>query len=156
MMKNKNPKVEIIDDNHVFIDNRQFVSLKRFAEVKMDGAKEIKLLNEKNKELAKENEALRTLLWNQYHEVNDTCSTGTCSTQDNTTNKITTNKFSLNEYLNDMFDAYDTYLNTSNTNNNYKNNFYISDYCKDCPNNPANGGDGVCNCAVDAALQITL
>lgn len=152
MMKNKNPKVEIIDDDHVFVDNRQFVSLKRFAQVKMDGAKEIKLLNDKNKELAKENEALRTLLWNKYHGVDDAC-----STQDDTTNKIVTTKQSLNDYVNSIvFDSYDTYLNTSNISDHYKNNFYISDYCKDCPNNPANGGDGVCNCAAGAETQITF
>lgn len=145
MIKNKNPKVEIIDDDHVFVDNRQFVSLKRFSEVKMDSAKEIKLLMDKTKCLAKENDALRTLLWNQYNGDDNTC---TSDVQDDTTNKVVTKKFSLNDYLNDIFDSYDAYLNTSNINDNCKNNMFTSAHCAECPNNPANGGDGVCNCTL--------
>lgn len=145
MIKNKNPKVEIIDDDHVFVDNRQFVSLKRLSQVKMDSAKEIKLLMDKTKCLAEENDALRTLLWNKHNGDDNTCAS---DVQDDTTNKVVTKKFSLNDYLNDMFDAYDAYLNTSNINDSCKNNMFTSAYCAECPNNPVNGGDGVCNCTL--------
>ena len=59
MSKAKNMRVEIIDDDHVFIDNKQFVSLGRFADAKKDMAKEVKILVDKNYELAEENEALK-------------------------------------------------------------------------------------------------
>ncbi len=75
MSKVKNMRVEIIDDDHVFIDNKQFVSLGRFADAKKDMAKEVKILVDKNYELAKENEALKILLKEQLDNVGDDTST---------------------------------------------------------------------------------
>ncbi|MBO5828765.1 MAG: hypothetical protein J6R59_10010 [Paludibacteraceae bacterium] len=64
-------RVEIVDEDHIWVNNRQFISLKRFGEAKKDVANEIKLLADKNKELAEENEALKVLLKNQLNEVVD-------------------------------------------------------------------------------------
>lgn len=68
MREVKNMKVEIADEHHIFVNNMQFVSLKRFGEAKKAIAEEIKLLADKNEELAKENEALKILLKNQLNE----------------------------------------------------------------------------------------
>lgn len=68
MSKVKNMKVQIVDEDHIFVNNKQFISLKRFAEAKKDVANEVKLLADKNKELAEENEALKILLKNQLNE----------------------------------------------------------------------------------------
>ena len=72
MRETKNMKVEIIDKDHVFFNDQQFVSLKRFADAKRDMAEEVKLLADKNKELAEENEALKILLKDQLNETTDT------------------------------------------------------------------------------------
>lgn len=69
MKETKNTQVEFIDDDHIFVNNRQFVSLRRFGEAKKDVAEEIKLLTYKNKELAEENEALKVLLKNKLNET---------------------------------------------------------------------------------------
>ena len=62
MIEVKNMKVEIIDDDHIFVNNRQFVSLSRFVDAKMDMAKEVNALLNKHRELIKENESLKMLL----------------------------------------------------------------------------------------------
>ena len=61
----KNVKVYFADEDHIWINGNQFVSLKRFAQVRKDIAIEMNLLNDKNKELSEENEALKILLKNQ-------------------------------------------------------------------------------------------
>lgn len=71
MSEIKNTKVEFVDEDHIWVNNRQFISLKRFGEAKIDAVNEIKLLNDKNKELAEENEALKVLLKNQLDKVAD-------------------------------------------------------------------------------------
>lgn len=43
MSEVKNMKVEIIDEDHIFVNNKQFVSLKRLAEAKKEVAEEEKL-----------------------------------------------------------------------------------------------------------------
>lgn len=75
MREVKNMKVEIVDEDHIFVNNRQYISLKRFGEAKKDVANEVKLLVDKNKELAEENEALKILLKNQLNGVTDGFST---------------------------------------------------------------------------------
>lgn len=77
MREVKNMKVEFIDDEHIFVNNRQFVSLKRFYEARKEVQEEVKLLTDKNEELAKENEALKTLLKKQLDDVEDSPSTET-------------------------------------------------------------------------------
>ena len=62
MTEVKNMKVEIIDDDHIFVNNRQFISLSRFVDAKMDMAKEVNALLNKHRELIKENESLKMLL----------------------------------------------------------------------------------------------
>ena len=64
----KNMKVEIVDEDHIWVNNKQYISLKRFGDARKEVAKEIKLLNDKNRELTKENEALKVLLKNQLNE----------------------------------------------------------------------------------------
>ena len=75
MREVKNMKVEIVDEDHIFVNNKQFISLKRFADAKKDVANEVKLLNDKNKVLAEENEALKILLKNQLGDIADKTST---------------------------------------------------------------------------------
>ena len=77
MREVKNMNVEIVDEDHIFVNNKQFISLKRFADAKKDVANEVKLLTDKNKELTEENEALKVLLKNQLDKVIDDNSTET-------------------------------------------------------------------------------
>lgn len=77
MSEVKNMNVKIVDDDHIWVNNRQYISLKRFGEAKKDVANEIKLLVDKNKELAEENEALKVLLKNQLNTVIDNTQTET-------------------------------------------------------------------------------
>lgn len=71
MSEVKNMRVEIKDEDHIWVDNKQYVSLKRFADAKKDMADEVRLLTDKNKELAEENEALKVLLKNQLRDIAD-------------------------------------------------------------------------------------
>lgn len=64
----KNMKVEIVDEDHIWVNNKQYISLKRFGDARKEVAKEMKLVDEKNRELTKENEALKVLLKNQLNE----------------------------------------------------------------------------------------
>ena len=68
MNKVKNMKIEIIDEDHIYVNNRQFISINRFSASKNDAAKELNFSANKNKELAEENKALRMLLKNQLNE----------------------------------------------------------------------------------------
>ena len=77
MAEAKNMKVEIIDDDHIYVNNRQYISLKRFYEARKEVTKEVKLLADKNKELAEENEALKILLKKQLDDIKDIPSTET-------------------------------------------------------------------------------
>lgn len=54
-MKNMMKEVMFADDDHVWIDNRQFISLERFLEEKNSIIKETQLINEKLAEIAAEN-----------------------------------------------------------------------------------------------------
>lgn len=65
MSKVKNMNVVITDEDHVYINNRPFISLKRSCEVRKEFVKEMDIIVDKNKELAEENEALRVLLKKQ-------------------------------------------------------------------------------------------
>lgn len=69
MSEVKNMKVEIIDDDHIHVNNRQFISFKRFCEARNEVAKEVakemEITATKNKDLAEENAALKLLLKNQ-------------------------------------------------------------------------------------------
>lgn len=56
--------VKFSDDDHVWIDGTQFVSLDRFLKVKNSGIKDMQLMNERLRELTAENESLKTLLKN--------------------------------------------------------------------------------------------
>ena len=83
MREVKDMKVETIDEDHIFIGGKQFISLKRFTDVKIGALDEMKLLNNKNKELAEQNEALKVLLNNQLNDIEgsekycDCCKNGT-------------------------------------------------------------------------------
>lgn len=81
MKEVKNMKVEIVDEHHIFVNNKQFISLKRFGEEKEAIAKEIKLVVDKNEELAEENEALKILLKKQLNDIEDTPSIATLATE---------------------------------------------------------------------------
>lgn len=69
MSEVKNMKVQIVDDDHIWVNNRQFISLSRFLESKKEIAEETKLITDKNAELAEENEALKILLKNQLNSI---------------------------------------------------------------------------------------
>lgn len=62
MSKVKNMNVVITDEDHVYINNVPFISLKRSCEVRKEFVKEMDIIVDKNKKLAEENEALRTAL----------------------------------------------------------------------------------------------
>lgn len=71
MSEVKNMKVKIVDEDHIWVNNKQYVSLKRFADAKTDMVDEVRLLTDKNKELAEENEALKVLLKNYLGDIAD-------------------------------------------------------------------------------------
>lgn len=50
------------DKDHIFINGKQYVSLKRFAENRIEIAAEMKMLAEENEKLANENEHLKALI----------------------------------------------------------------------------------------------
>lgn len=62
MSKVKNMNVVITDEDHVYINNIPFISLKRSCEVRKEFVKEMDIIIDKNKELTEENEALRAAL----------------------------------------------------------------------------------------------
>ena len=66
MSKVKNMNVVITDEDHVYINNRPFISLNRFVEARKEVEEDLKIAADKNKELAEENEALRVLLKKQF------------------------------------------------------------------------------------------
>lgn len=62
-MKEETRRVMFSDEDHVWIDgNKQFISLKRFFELRDVMDEECKLLMGKIEKLYKENEAIKTLL----------------------------------------------------------------------------------------------
>ena len=65
MSKVKNMNVVITDEDHVYINDRPFISLKRFVEAREEVAENLKVADDKNKELVEENEALKVLLEKQ-------------------------------------------------------------------------------------------
>ena len=50
MSEVKNMKVEIIDDDHIHVNNRQFISFKRFCEARNEVAEEMKIEEDKSDE----------------------------------------------------------------------------------------------------------
>lgn len=68
MGKIKTMKVEFMDENHVFIDNKQFISLKRLSELRIESDKKLRFIIDKNNELAEENKALKVLLKDKLNE----------------------------------------------------------------------------------------
>ena len=55
-------KVKFLNENVVFVDDRQYVSLRRFMENRSEIANEQRLIAEQNEKLLKENEHLKALL----------------------------------------------------------------------------------------------
>nr|WP_296955119.1 hypothetical protein [uncultured Mediterraneibacter sp.] len=60
--KKVNKEVMFADKDHVWIDNRQYISLERFLTVKNDIHTETRLLNEKVRQLSEKVAAYETLL----------------------------------------------------------------------------------------------
>ena len=75
MKETKNMKVEFIDDTHIFVGNKQYVSLQYLAETRVNAEQyhnnEIKTLCSKVQDLSEENEALRVLLKNKLNEQSE-------------------------------------------------------------------------------------
>lgn len=65
MSKVKNMNVVITDKDHIYINDRPFISLKKFVEARKEVAEEMNIVVDKNKELTEENKALKVLLKNQ-------------------------------------------------------------------------------------------
>jgi len=55
-------RVKVLDDHHIMIDGKQYVSLKRFFENRSEIALENKILVEENERLIEENKHLKALL----------------------------------------------------------------------------------------------
>ena len=55
----KKVEVEFSDDQHAWIDGKQFVRLDRFLEVKQDKLTEMEILNDEVDRLNEDNKALR-------------------------------------------------------------------------------------------------
>ena len=50
MSEVKNMKVEIIDDDHIHVNNRPFISLKRFVEARKEVEEDLKIEEDKSDE----------------------------------------------------------------------------------------------------------
>ena len=50
MSEVKNMKVEIIDDDHIHVNNRQFISFKRFCEARNEVEEDLKIEEDKSDE----------------------------------------------------------------------------------------------------------
>ena len=61
-MKDKQVTIKYSDDNHVWIEGMQFVSLNRYHELRSEAATEMRLLMDEVVELTKKNKALKSLL----------------------------------------------------------------------------------------------
>lgn len=55
-------RIEFMDENHVMLDGRQFISLERFFENRSEIAIEHQILIKENKQLVEENKNLKALL----------------------------------------------------------------------------------------------
>lgn len=55
----KKVEVEFVDEDHAWIEGKQFISLKRFLEVKQDKVTEMEILNDEVDRLNHDNTALR-------------------------------------------------------------------------------------------------
>lgn len=55
-------EIHVNDEDHIFVDGQQFVSLKRFTESKNDMIQELNSFIARCDELSRENDAYRTLL----------------------------------------------------------------------------------------------
>lgn len=154
MRETKNMKVEFIDDEHIFVNNRQFVSLKRFYEARKEVQEEVKLLTDKNEELAKENEALKTLLKKQLDGVKDSPSTETlvnkmcvsdedheweCCGISTIGTDYRCKKCGAHKITKFDYQPLQTFYDSPTLDN-------IPNCCKACSNHPSNGGSGICNC----------
>lgn len=62
MSEKRMTEINIIDDDHIYIEGRQFISLRRFLENKSELAEEYKLIVDDNTRLVEENNHLRALL----------------------------------------------------------------------------------------------
>ena len=155
MREAKNMKVEFIDDEHIFVNNRQFVSLKRFYEARKEVTEEVKLLTDKNKELAEENEALKTLLKKQLDDnKKDLPSTETlvnkrCTSEEDHEWECCGISTIGSDYMCKKCGAYKTVpINYQPLQPFYDSPAFdhIPNCCKACSNHPSNGGSGICNC----------
>lgn len=61
-MKKETLTVEIYDDDHIWVKNRQYVSLERFLIAKKEMVDEVEALNDKLAKLRETTKALGTLL----------------------------------------------------------------------------------------------
>ena len=155
MREAKNMKVEIVDEHHIFVDNKQFVSLKRVGEIKKATTEEMKLLTDKNEELAKENEALKTLLKKQLDDdKKDSFSTETlinkmCASEEDHEWECCGISTIGSDYRCKKCGVYKTVpINYQPLQPFYDSPAFdhIPNCCKACPNHPSNGGSGICNC----------
>ena len=59
MSKVKNMNVVITDEDHVYINNIPFISLKRFCEAREEAIEEMKIADDKDKKLIEEKESIK-------------------------------------------------------------------------------------------------
>lgn len=55
-------EIKVVDEDHIYYNGKQFVSLHRFYELKNNELQEMKMLNERISELTEQNRAFETLL----------------------------------------------------------------------------------------------
>ena len=67
-MKETTKTVRICDNDHVFIDGKQYISLTRFTELTQKNSLELDMLQREVEVLSVENKALRVLLKKQLEE----------------------------------------------------------------------------------------
>lgn len=66
-------EVEVMDEDHVWIGNKQFISLDRFFELRNSESKETELVRKKMTQVADENSALKALLCEKGKLMHSKC-----------------------------------------------------------------------------------
>ena len=61
-MEKVDKKIEIYDNDHIYMDGKQYISLQRFSKLKTDQLNEIDILEAEIERLQKENEAYKVIL----------------------------------------------------------------------------------------------
>ena len=61
-------QAKVVDEDHVYVNGKQFVSLNRFNELRFETCREMNIYTDELLKLTEENNALRVLLRNKLNQ----------------------------------------------------------------------------------------